>query len=139
MYHLIEIFLSNRYQRVVLNGQTSNWEIISAGAPQGPIPEPLLFLIYINDISDNLESNVKLFTDATSIFSVVHHPNSTATMLNNDLLKIQQWVYQWKMSFNPDPTKPVEEKIFSLKKNSPMHPPSTSITMRLNGSAITNT
>ena len=106
---MIESFLSNRYQRVVLNGQTSNWEIISAGVPQGSILGPLLFLIYINDISDNLESNVKLFADDTSIFSVVHHPNSTATMLNNDLLKIQQWAYQWKMSFNPDQTKQAQE------------------------------
>ena len=119
---MIESFLSNRYQRVVLNGQTSNWEIISAGVPQGSILGPLLFLIYINDISDNLESNVKLFADDTSIFSVVHHPNSTATMLNNDLLKIQQWAYQWKMSFNPDQTKQAQEVIFSRKNIKSYHP-----------------
>ena len=122
IYNLIESFLSNRLQRVVLNGQNSKWEKISAGVPQGSILGPLLFLIYINDISENLESNVKLFADDTSIYSVVFDPNLSAIKLNNDLLKIQQWAYQWKMSFNPDPTKQAQELIFSRKNNKPYHP-----------------
>ena len=119
---MIESFLSNRSQRVVLNGQNSKWEKISAGVPQGSILGPLLFLIYINNISENLESNVKLFADDTSIFSVVFDPNLSAIKLNNDLLKIQQWAYQWKMNFNPDPTKQAQELIFSRKNNKPYHP-----------------
>ena len=122
LFNLIESFLSNRLQRVVLNGQNSSWEKISAGVPQGSILGPLLFLIYINDISENLESNVKLFADDTSIFSVVFDPNLTAAVLSNDLLKIQQWAFQWKMSFNPDPTKQAQEVIFSRKNNKPYHP-----------------
>ena len=122
LYNLIESFLCDRFQRVVLNGQNSKWEKISAGVPQGSILGPLLFLIYINDISENLESNVKLFADDTSIFSVVFDPNSSARKLNNDLIKIQQWAYQWKMSFNPDPTKQAQEVIFSRKNNKPYHP-----------------
>ena len=78
---------------------------IEAGVPQGSILGPLLFLIYINDISSNLESNVKLFADDTSIFSVVFDTNLSSIALNNDLLKVQQWAFQWKMSFNPDPNK----------------------------------
>ena len=122
LYNLIKSFLCNRFQRVVLNGQNSNWDRVSAGVPQGSILGPLLFLIYINDISENLESNVKLFADDTSIFSVVFDPNLSAIKLNNDLLKIQQWAYQWKMSFNPDPTKQAQEVIFSRKNNKPCHP-----------------
>ena len=66
-------FLKDRKQRVVLNGQNSSWANIEAGVPQGSIPGPLLFLIYINDLPDNLSTNVKLFADDTSLFSVVHH------------------------------------------------------------------
>ena len=60
---LLNNFLSERFQRVVLNGQTSEWRIIKAGVPQGSIFGPLLFLIYVNDIPNNLTSNVKFFAD----------------------------------------------------------------------------
>ena len=65
-------FLCNRKHRVVLNGQVSIWVSVNAGVPHGSILKPLLFLIYINDLSDNLSSNVKLFIDDTSIFSIIH-------------------------------------------------------------------
>ena len=64
---LIESFLSDRYQRVILNGQCSSWEKIKAGVPQGSILGPLLFLIYINDISNNLQSDIKLFLQTTHL------------------------------------------------------------------------
>ena len=85
---LLTDFLSNRKQRVVLNGQVSTWTSINAGVPQGSILSPLLFLIYINDLSDNLSSNVKLFADDTSLFSVIHDINISAGELNEDLKKI---------------------------------------------------
>ena len=78
-------FLSNRKQRVVLNGKNSFWTYVHAGVPQGIILGPLLFLIYINDLSDNLTSNVKLFVDDTSLFSVVHDVSTSAQELNGDL------------------------------------------------------
>ena len=73
---LVERFLSNRYQRVVLNGQASSWDDVKAGVPQGSILGPLFFLIYINDLSENLKSTVKLFADDTLIFHVVKDPNT---------------------------------------------------------------
>ena len=75
-----------------------------------------MFLIYINDLSDNLASNPKLFADGTSLFSVVKNVDASNIDLNNDLKKIGEWAFQWKMSFNPDPTKQVQELIFSLAK-----------------------
>ena len=68
-------------------------------------------------------SKVKLFADGTSLFSIVNCVNTSASTLNSDLLKIQDWAYQWKMSFNPDRTKQAQEIIFSRKKNATTHPP----------------
>ena len=103
--NIITDFLSFRKQRVVLNGQASPWVSIEAGVPQGSILGPLLFLIYINDLSDNLSTTAKLFADDTSLFSIVQNVNTSAGHLNNDLSKINNWAFQWKMSFNPDPSK----------------------------------
>ena len=116
-------FLSDRKQRVVLNSQKSTWENVNAGIPQGSILGPLLFLIYINDLSGNLSSKAKLFADDTSLFNVAHDINTSANELNNDLKKVSNWAFQWKMSFNPDPSKQAQEVIFSRKLKKVTHPP----------------
>ena len=116
-------FLDTRTQRVILNGQYSSWAKVEAGVPQGSILGPLLFLIYINDLSENLASNPKLFADDTSLFSVVKNVNASNIDLNNDLKKIGEWAFQWKMSFNPDPNKQAQELIFSRKVQTTNHPP----------------
>ena len=81
-------FLKDRKQRVVLNGQNSTWVNVEAGVPQGSILGPLLFLIYINDLSENLVSNPKLFADDTSLFSVIFDKDLSAKNLNDDLNRI---------------------------------------------------
>ena len=78
---LTESFLSNRFQRVLLNGQTSEWLPANAGVPQGSILGPLFFLICINDLSDDLVSTIKLFADDTFLFSVVHDSNISANAM----------------------------------------------------------
>ena len=98
------------------------WKPILAGVPQGSIIGPLLFLIYINDLPNELKSNVKLFADDTSLFTIVKDINESASILNNDLLLISKWAFNWKMLFNPDPTKPAQEVIFSKKKKTQTHP-----------------
>ena len=108
---------------VVLNGQVSTWKNINAGVPQGSILGPLLFLIYINDLTEGLTTNVKLFADDTSLFSVVHDTQTSANDLNKDLKIINNWAFQWKMNFNPDPTKQAHEVIFSRKTKEIYHPP----------------
>ena len=98
-------FLSNRKQRVVLNGEVSAWASVNAGVPQGSILGPLLFLTYIDDVSNNLSSNFKLFADDTFLFSVANDVNVSARELNDDLRKISNLAFQWNMSFNPDVNK----------------------------------
>ena len=92
------------------------------GVPQGSILGPLFFLVYINDLPNGLLSNPKLFADDRSIFSVVKDHLNSSNKLNEDLSKISQWAYQWKMSFNPDVSKQAQEVIFSRKKNIGNHP-----------------
>ena len=82
LLQLLINFLNSRKQRVLLNGQFSSWGFINAGVAQGSIIRPLLFFIYINDLTENLTKQV-----------------------GEDLDKILEWAFQWKMSFNPDPSK----------------------------------
>ena len=122
LLRVLSDFLKDRKQRVILNGQFSSWTSVNAGVPQGSILGPLLFLIYINDLADGLSSNAKLFADDTSFFSFTHHVDTSANELNNDLYQIIIWAFQWKMSFNPDPSKQVQEIIFSRKTKKICHP-----------------
>ena len=119
---LFENYLLNRKQRVVLNGTYSDYSIIESGVPQGSVLGPLLFLIYINDLEINIKSNIKFFADDTMLFSIVKDPVISANDLNHDLNIIRQWAHQWKLEFNPDPTKQATEVLFSCKKSSPKHP-----------------
>ena len=114
--YLIQSFLNNRLQRVVLNDQSSKWSLDEAGVPQGSILGPLLFLVYINDLPQVLHCNETLFADDTSLFSTITSPAISSSNLNEDLVKITHWAYQWKMSFNPDITKQAQEIDFSRKK-----------------------
>ena len=107
--NLIIDFLDARKQRVVLNGQYSSSASIKAGVPQGSILRPLFFLIFINDLSDNLVLNPKLFPDDTSLFLVVQDITLSAKNLNDDLKKINKLAFQWRL-------------FFSRKLNKPNHP-----------------
>ena len=122
LLNLLENYLTNRHQRVLLNGQNSAWAPVLAGVPQGSILGPLLFLIYINDLPNGLKANAKLFADDTSLFTIVKDKQESADILSNDLLTISKWAFNWKMLFNPDPKKPAQEVIFSRKKHFQIHP-----------------
>ena len=91
---LIKSFLYNRCKRVVLNRHSSSWLSRGAGVPQGSVLGPLFFLMYINDLPEGLNSEVKLFADDTSLFSIVNCVNTSASTLNSDLLRMQDWAYQ---------------------------------------------
>ena len=85
MINLLENYLNNRNQRVVLNGLNSSWKKILAGVPQGSVLGPLLFLIYINDLPHDISSVCKMFADDTSLFSKANVSSISLSDLNYDL------------------------------------------------------
>ena len=91
-------------------------------------------MIYINDLTEGLSTNAKLFADDTSLFSVIHDIQTSANNLNKDLERISNWATQWKMNFNPDTTKQAQEVIFSRKVKKTVHPP-----LLFNNASVTRT
>ena len=76
-------YLKGRRQRIVLPGESSNWSSVNASVPQVSILGPLLFLIYINDIVENINSSIRLFADDTSLYIIVDDPTDAAITLNS--------------------------------------------------------
>lgn len=101
-HHWIKDFLSNRSQRVVLEGSTSGLTNVTSGVPQGSVLGPLLFLAYVNDLPDYISpsTSVRLFADDCMIYRQIKHDDDTA-ILQNDLNSLQRWEEDWLMSFNP--------------------------------------
>ena len=73
--------------------------------------------MYINDLTEDLRCNVKLFADDTSLFTVVEDYHVAANDMNHDLEWINQWLYNWRMYFNPDPQKQAVELTLLRKIN----------------------
>ncbi len=113
-------YLSDRKQRVVLPGASSTWRATNAGVPQGSILGPILFLIYINDIVNNLESNPFLFADDTSLFEILDQPHEAISKINRDLHRINLWSEQWRVTFSAPKT---HYMIFSKKIIKPIYQP----------------
>ena len=111
-----------RHPPIALNGCGSDWENKHSGVPQGSVLGPLLFLVYINDLTNNISSSMRLFADDSSLFAIVRNTQETHDKLVNDLSTISAWAHQWKMQFNPDISKQAIEVIFSHKNNKPDHP-----------------
>ena len=109
---LFTSYLSNRKNITVVDGVKSKVETVKAGIPQGSRLGPLLFIIYINDITDDIESDILIFADDTSLFASGKDPSETAEILNRYLEKISTWAERWKVKFNSDKSSKV---IFSNK------------------------
>lgn len=97
----IKSFLSNRQQKVVVDGQESGNCPVLSGVPQGSVLGPCLFLIYINDMPNTLASKTRLFADDTIVYFTINSQTDCST-LQSDLNKLQKWEDEWLMSFNPD-------------------------------------
>ena len=96
----IEDFLSNRRQKVSVNGKESGWGEVTSGIPQGSVLGPLLFVLFINDMPDNVISNIFLFADDTKIFNEVTEETGIK-VLQEDINRLENWAKIWKLSFHP--------------------------------------
>ena len=97
----IKEWLSNRRQKVCIDGEFSDWANVTSGVPQGSVLGPVLFLIYINDIDENLMSKIGKFADDTKMGKSVSSVEGVQT-LQEDLVKLGNWASDWQMSFNTD-------------------------------------
>ena len=97
-------FLTNRKQKVTVNGVDSEWRDVISGIPQGSVLGPLLFVIYINDMPATLDSDAFLFADDTKIFRIIRE-ESDSGILQNDLERVNKWSDTWLLRFNVPKTK----------------------------------
>lgn len=94
-------FLSDRQQEVVLEGVHSEATQVTSGVPQGTVLGPLLFLVYINDMPENISSTTRLFADDSLVYRIIRTEEDQA-LLQEDLDKLQKWERDWLMQFNAD-------------------------------------
>ena len=100
----IENWLSGRQQRVLLNGNKSQWKDVLSGVPQGSVLGPLLFLVFVNTIDDDVDSKVLKFADDIKIFKVIEGKQDQ-DIFQADLDKLVEWAETWQMKFNIDKCK----------------------------------
>ena len=105
---------------MVIGGQESEWKYINAGVPQGSILGPLLFLMYMNDIVENISSDASLFADDTSLIRPIRN-QTDVDALNDDLNEISHWAAQWRVTFNARKT------VYMIVSKKVQRPPSVSL------------
>ena len=89
---------------IVLKFASSHWTQMKSGVPQGLVLGPLLFILYINDLSDNVTCGIKLFADDTKVYSIIKDVSDTL-LLQKNLDVVNQWSHKWLLKFNPDKCK----------------------------------
>ena len=97
-------FIHGRFQRVVLNGIESQWLEVTSGVPQGSVLGPLLFVLYINDIAENIKCKLGIFADDTKIYSIINSVSNVED-LQCDLDNMQEWCETWLLNLNLDKCK----------------------------------
>lgn len=100
----LESYISNREQQVIVKDAISSRRKLKAGVPQGSILGPLLFLVFINDIADEMLGLCRLFADDTSVGERSYEINSLRDMVDIDLQNISCWSKKWLVKLNPQKT-----------------------------------
>ena len=93
--------MADRQQQVLLNGTNSSKLSVDSGVPQGTVLGPTLFLLFINDLPEHVNCNVRLFADDCLLYRKVNN-GMDATSLQNDLSNLEKWESNWQMNFNPE-------------------------------------
>ena len=110
IFGLISPFLSNRRLRVVLDGKSSQQYPVNAGFPQGSILGPTLFLLYINDLPDDVICNIVIYANDTTLYSKCDQASDLwqqlelASELESDLRDTVDWGRKWLVDFNAGKT-----------------------------------
>lgn len=128
-------FVTNRQQRVCIDGSFSSFSPVFSGVPQGSVLGPLLFILYTSDMCHRITNKFVSYADDTSLYAHISSPTMRpliAESLNNDLNIIHAWCMQWGMRLNPNKTK---DLIISRSRTiNPAHPP-----LSINGTLINTT
>ena len=109
-------FLNNRRQRVLINGTCLEWKKVLSGVSQGSILGPILFVVYINNIIDNLNSQVYFFVDDMKLYRRIYN-DTDYNVLRSDIDKIDQWTRLLLLKLNSDKYKCMTFSINKKKTN----------------------
>ena len=120
-FNILSEFLSNRTQRVVVDGQLGDLRPVVSGVPQGSVLGPLLFILYTHDMWFGLENMLVSYADDATLLAVVPSPAArldVSDSLNRDLAKISSWCRNWGMLMNPTKTQSM-----IVGRSRTVHPP----------------
>lgn len=95
----IRSFLADRFHQVRIRKECSGWLPVHSGVPQGSVLGPVLFLVYVNDLTDSLESTASLFADDAKIYRVLETEDD-AESLQRDMKRLEEWSTKWLLTFN---------------------------------------
>ena len=105
-------FMSNCKQRVEVNGEFSQWHSVTSGIPQGSVLGPILFVVFINDLLDCVDSEVLMFADDTKLYRTIAHQSDIQTV-QNDINNLFNWSEKWLLRFHLDKS----VKFYRLQRN----------------------
>ena len=111
----IRAFLTDRQQKVLVNGVESSWSPVESGIPQGSILGPVLFTLFVNDIPSLIKTHISMYADDTKIFCPIINDDDAMDLVE-DLANLQEWARKMQMRFHP-----TKCKVMHLGSNNPRY------------------
>lgn len=113
LLHCLSNLLTDRKKRVVVRGTHSSWTCVTSRVLQGTILSPNLFLTYVNDISFNISSTLRMFADDTKVYRELSDIAKDSEALPLIVDQLLSWVSKWQLRFNPDKSNVLHTKVTS--------------------------